>query len=128
MIREFFVWVRVFLSRRRDGELEEELRFHIEQSIEQKIAAGMIPIEARRKALIEFGGVERTREECVEKRPGWLLDSVWRTSRLRVAPSVMRTANSRSRAAPRAMKRLATFAHAINSTALTAPSRIQAAL
>jgi len=84
VIREFFVWVRVFLSRRRDGELEEELGFHIEQSIEQKIAAGMIPIEARRQALIEFGGVERTREECVEKRPGWLLDSVWQDIRYAV--------------------------------------------
>ena len=84
MIREIFVWLRVFLSRRRDGELEEELRFHIEQSIEQKIAAGMTPREARRQALIEFGGVERTREDCVEERPGWLLDSVWQDIRYAV--------------------------------------------
>jgi len=41
-----------------------------------KIAAGMSAAEARRQALIEFGGVERTREQCHEQRPGWWLGTV----------------------------------------------------
>ena len=63
-------------SARRQRELDEELRFHLEQSTEAKIAAGMTAAEARRQALIEFGGVERTREQCHEQRPGWWLGTV----------------------------------------------------
>jgi predicted permease len=56
--------------------LDEELRFHLEQSVELKIAAGMSAAVARRQALVEFGGVERTREQCHEQRPGWWLGTV----------------------------------------------------
>ncbi len=45
-----------------------------------------------------------------------------RTSRPRPAPSATRTATSRARAEARASSRLATLAHAINSTNATAPS------
>ena len=31
---------------------------------EANVAAGMTAAEARRQAMIEFGGVERTREQC----------------------------------------------------------------
>ena len=44
---------------RRDAveqELDEELRFHLERQIEEKVAAGMRPGEARRAALKEFAG------------------------------------------------------------------------
>jgi predicted permease len=51
--------------------LDEEIRFHVEQATEAKVAAGMSAAEARRQALVEFGGVERTREQCHEQRPGW---------------------------------------------------------
>ena len=55
-----------------------------------------------------------------------LPSDVWRTSRARLAPNAERTASSRCRVAPRAINRLATFAHAISSTAKTAPSRTHA--
>jgi predicted permease len=32
--------------------------------------------EARRQAMIEFGGVERAREQCYEQRPGWWIGTV----------------------------------------------------
>ncbi|MFC5864050.1 ADOP family duplicated permease [Acidicapsa dinghuensis] len=54
--------------------LDDELRFHMQQSIEQKIASGMSPAEARRSALIEFGGIEAARETTYRLRPGWLLE------------------------------------------------------
>ena len=44
-----------------------------------------------------------------------------------LAPSAARMENSRLRAEARANNRLATFAHAINNTKLTAPSNIQRA-
>ena len=50
--------------------------------------------------------------------------SSWRTMRPRPAPSAVRTAISRPRAAPRASSRFATLPHAIRSTSPTAPSRM----
>jgi predicted permease len=56
--------------RHRDGierRLGEEVAFHIEQQIEKNLRAGFTPDEARRRALLRFGGVEavkeRTRDE-----------------------------------------------------------------
>ena len=52
------------LGRRRELEdrLDDEIRFHVEQQIEKNERAGMAPDEARRRALIRFGGVEQMRE------------------------------------------------------------------
>lgn len=66
-----------FLFKRTDrGALDEEIQFHLEESIAAKIASGMSAAEARRQALIEFGGVERTREQCARQRPGWWLATI----------------------------------------------------
>ncbi len=51
-----------------DGELDSELRFHVERQIAANISAGMPPAEARRAALSEFGGVEKLKEECRDTR------------------------------------------------------------
>jgi predicted permease len=59
-----------------EGELDEELRFHIENEVERNVARGMSPAEARRAALVEFGGVERVREECRDVRGVRLLDDL----------------------------------------------------
>jgi predicted permease len=81
MMREFFTHWRFlirqsFSKRRRQSEVDEELQFHVEQSTEAKVAAGMTAAEARRQALIEFGGVERAREQCHEQQPGWWMVTV----------------------------------------------------
>jgi predicted permease len=86
MMKEFFTrWRflvrRTFSKRRRQRELDEELQFHVEQSTATKIAAGIAAEEARRQALIEFGGVERAREQCHEQRPGWWLGTVAQDAR-----------------------------------------------
>ncbi|HEX8118343.1 MAG TPA: ABC transporter permease, partial [Pyrinomonadaceae bacterium] len=57
-------------------ELDEELRFHIEKEIEQNVARGMSPAEARRAALVEFGGVDMIKEECRDVRGVRLLDDL----------------------------------------------------
>jgi predicted permease len=75
MISELLTRLRFLLSRSRQSDLDEELQFHVEQSIQEKIAHGTSPEEARRQALIEFGGIERTREQCQEQRPGWWLET-----------------------------------------------------
>lgn len=49
--------------KRLERELDEELRFHLEELIESNLASGMSPEEARRQALISLGGFQKTREE-----------------------------------------------------------------
>ncbi len=46
-----------------DRELNEELASHLEFAAEENIAQGMTPEEARRQALIRFGGVQQAREQ-----------------------------------------------------------------
>src|SRR5215475_7376319 len=58
-----------------ERELDEELRYHIERQIEENIAKGMMPDEARYAALRAMGGVERRKEECRDtRRVRWVED------------------------------------------------------
>jgi predicted permease len=64
------------------GNLDEELKFHLEMSAQSiQTASGVSAEEARRRALIEFGGVERSREETYRQRPGWLLETIAQDTR-----------------------------------------------
>ena len=76
MIREGLTRLRFMFLRQKPNKLDEELSFHVEQSTERNLASGLTPEEARRQALIEFGGVERAREQTYEQRPGWWLGTV----------------------------------------------------
>ncbi len=51
-----------------EGELDRELRGHLEREIEESVRRGLSPEEARRQAHLDFGGVERAKEEC---RDSW---------------------------------------------------------
>jgi len=67
------------LFRRKSVEqgLNEELQYHLERKFEENLAAGMTPELARRAARIDFGGVERSKEECRDTRPAnWLQDTM----------------------------------------------------
>ena len=81
MIVEFLTRSRFFFRRTKRGDTDEELQFHLEQSIRAKIAAGIEPLEARRLTILEFGGVERAKEECYEQRPGWFVGTVGQDAR-----------------------------------------------
>ena len=76
MIGELLTRIRFLIFRKKRSEFDEELRFHLERSIAAKVAAGTPAAEARRQALIEFGGVEAARDECERQRPGWWLGTV----------------------------------------------------
>jgi len=71
------------IGRRRELEdrLEDEIRFHVEQQIEKNRRAGMIPDEARRQALLRFGGVERMRERTRDEFRAALLEHLARDVR-----------------------------------------------
>lgn len=57
--------------------MSEELRFHLEQQTAANIAAGMKPEEARRQALVQFGGMEGVKEECRDEKGGIWLETLW---------------------------------------------------
>jgi predicted permease len=51
-----------------DRELDEEFLFHLDQLIEENIAAGMAEDEARNSALRTMGGATQIQEECRDMR------------------------------------------------------------
>jgi putative ABC transport system permease protein len=56
-------WRSIFPKRASDAQMNAELHFHIDELTEENIAAGMSPEEARRRAILEFGGREQVKEE-----------------------------------------------------------------
>ena len=73
-------WYRLLSVVRRDAiedGLNEEMRFHIDQQTEKNIGQGMTPAEARRQALVRFGGLERVKEDTRDEfRPAFFEDFV----------------------------------------------------
>ena len=71
----------LFFKSRLEEELDEEVRFHLEREIEENIARGMSPEEARLAALRSFGGVDRVKEESRDVRGIRLLEELWQDLR-----------------------------------------------
>ncbi|HEV2289043.1 MAG TPA: ABC transporter permease [Candidatus Acidoferrales bacterium] len=62
-------WLRTVLHRSRtEGDMDTELRFHIEARAEDLIRTGISREEALRRARMEFGGMDKAKEECREAR------------------------------------------------------------
>src|SRR5262245_44672133 len=70
------LWRRLFQRRKLERQLDSELRFHFEQQVRDYINTGMSESEARRKAGVNFGGIEAIKEECREVRRISLLEDV----------------------------------------------------
>ena len=76
MLKELLRRLRFLVARKSHAEVDEELEFHLERQTEANVAAGMSASEARRQAVVAFGGVERAREECREARPGFFVETL----------------------------------------------------
>jgi predicted permease len=61
-----------------EQDLNEELRYHLEKKIQEHLAAGLTPEEARRKALREFGGIELSKENCRDTRRVRIIEDLLR--------------------------------------------------
>src|SRR5262245_22935444 len=59
-----------------DDRLDEEVRFHIEMQTEKNVRAGLSPDEARRQALLKFGGSERWKSEARDEYKARLFDGI----------------------------------------------------
>ncbi|HEY6403998.1 MAG TPA: ABC transporter permease, partial [Blastocatellia bacterium] len=64
-----------------ERELDEELRYHIEQQVEQNIRLGMSPEEARQAALKSFGGVEQAKDRSRDARGVRWIEDLWQDLR-----------------------------------------------
>src|SRR5690348_7708208 len=65
----------LFNKSRVEEELTDELRFHLGKLIEEYVAKGMTPEDARYAALRELGGLEQIKEECRDMRRANLVES-----------------------------------------------------
>jgi predicted permease len=55
---------RAFLGKApRDSDFEQELASHLDFAVEENVRRGLSPEEARRQALVRFGGMEQSREK-----------------------------------------------------------------
>lgn len=59
-----------------DRALDAELRSHLEMAVERNLAQGMNREQARRQALLDFGGLEQTRQTYRERRGLPFLDAL----------------------------------------------------
>ena len=67
--RDYLLRARaLFLRRRVEDELDEELQFHLAMQARKNLAAGMSDGEASRQAHVQFGGVQQAKEECRDAR------------------------------------------------------------
>src|SRR5215831_5160517 len=67
----------LFRRARADQELDDELRDHLELASQEYVAKGMAPEEARRRAQLDLGGIDQTKEQCRDaRRVNWIQDLI----------------------------------------------------
>src|SRR5262249_41369266 len=77
------IWLRIFihrlcglfLKRKLERDLEDEIRSHLDMQIEDNLRLGMRPEEARYEAMRKFGGVEQVKESYRDRRSLPVVDS-----------------------------------------------------
>jgi macrolide transport system ATP-binding/permease protein len=69
--------IALFRRRSLEKELEAELQSHVEMAVEKNIRKGMDLERAKREALLEFGGVEQTKELYRERRGLPMIETAW---------------------------------------------------
>ena len=82
MLGDLLFRLRALVRRKAvEGEMDEELRFHVERQVEKCVASGLARAEALRRARIEFGGLESVKEQCREARGVHAFETLWQDVR-----------------------------------------------
>ena len=77
LMRGLMVRLRALLHpRAADQDVDAEIRFHLEQETAKYVGQGRSADEARRRALVAFGGVQQARELHREVRGSRLSDDL----------------------------------------------------
>jgi len=58
-----------------ETELDEELRAHLRHQVEKYVQSGLLVEEAKRRARLEFGGLDQVKEECRDARGVSLIET-----------------------------------------------------
>ena len=94
------LWSRLtglFRKNWREREMAEEFQSHLQMHIDDNIRAGMSPDQARREALVKFGGMETAKESMRETSRLIWIETIWQDLRyslrgLRLNPGFAATA------------------------------------
>ncbi len=87
MISVRTIWLRIRSLWQRGGvkrEIDEELRFHLEQRTAENLAAGISLEDAAREARKRFGNLQSVREDCRASRGASFGEGVWRDVRFAI--------------------------------------------
>jgi len=69
VLRDLLFRLRALFGRESmEAELDEELRAHLERQVEKYVQSGLLEEEAKRRARLEFGGLDQVKEECRDAR------------------------------------------------------------
>src|ERR1700735_4873583 len=71
------IWRKFFRRKRADAELTQEMDLHLAQEIDENIARGILPDEARRRARIKFGNPQLVRENLWRQNTLTVTDNLW---------------------------------------------------
>jgi predicted permease len=71
----------LFRRRHLEGDLDDELRSHLEMAVDLNLKKGMSPEDARREALRDLGGVEQTKELYRDQRGLPMLETIFQDLR-----------------------------------------------
>ena len=74
-------WRRLRHRDRLEGELDRELRDHVDRQVADHLRAGLPEKEARRRARLEFGGLDQIKELCRDAGGARWLDDLGRDLR-----------------------------------------------
>ena len=71
------MWLGALFRRARvEHDLDREMRLHLEMEVEENLRRGMSPDDARRRAMLAFGGVERHKESQRDQRGTRFLENL----------------------------------------------------
>ena len=74
-------WTRLLQRGRLEGELDRELRDHVERQVADHVRAGLSENEARRRARLAFGGLDQIKETCRDVRGTRWIEETWQDLR-----------------------------------------------
>ena len=75
--RAWMKWRALAQRNEVEDELDQELRFHFDQVVDRYVQTGMSAGEAKRKARLEYRGVDQVKEDCRDARGVRLLEDLW---------------------------------------------------
>lgn len=71
----------MFRHGRSGAEFQAEMEAHLEMHVEDLVRSGLTPAEARRRAILQLGGIESTREAYADQAGFPALENLWRDLR-----------------------------------------------